>query len=178
MLLPALLLSLVAAVLLGGLIYQHTVTNRLHRCEWNDLLGQLASVPRAPVSQVAEEYLNPQPNQLGTEPTDIWAALGGLEGMRRMRKNARVLIALAAYAERWNYIEGVIVAERMRHDALQLRRATFQITMRAALGTGSLRVPFYMHEAAGAYHLMTQRLLALYQTSHIGLYPRLAEALN
>lgn len=175
---PVLLLLLAAIVLLGGLFYQHTVTNRLHRCEWNDLLGQLQSVPKAPLSRVADEYLNPQPNQLGIEPVDIWAALGGIEGMRRMRKNARILIALAAYAERWNYTEGVIVAERMRRDALQLRRATFQIGLRAGVGAGQLHIPFYMHEAAGAYHLMTQRLLALYQTSHIGLYPRLAEALN
>lgn len=176
--LAAILLSLVAAVLLGGLCFQHTVTRGLSRCEWSDLLSQLASVPTAPVSRVADEYLNPQPNQLGTEPIDIWAAIGGLEGTRRMRRNARVLVALAAYAERWNYTEGVIVAERMRHDALQLRRATFQITMRTALHTGNLRIPFYMHEAAVSYHLMTQRLLALYQTSHAGLYPRLAEALN
>jgi len=176
--LPVLLLSIVAAVLLGGLVYQHTVTNRLHRCDWNDLLTQLQPVPTAPVSRVADEYLNPQPNQLATEPIDIWEALGGLDGMRRMRKNARILIGLAAYAERWNYTEGVIVAERMRRDALQLRRATFHIALRTALGADRLRVPFYMHEAAVAYHLMTQRLLVLYQTSHIGLYPRLAEALN
>lgn len=176
--LPALLLAVVAIVLLGGLFYQHTLTHKLHRCEWNDLLGQLESVPKAPVSRVADEYLNPQPNQLGTEPADIWAALCGLEGVRRMRRNARVLIALAAYVERWNFEEGVIVAERMRRDALQLRRATLQITLREFLRAGRVRIPFYLHEAAAAYHLMTERLLALYQTSHAGLYPRLAEVLN
>jgi|SRR5579883_891024 len=176
--LAAILLSLVAAVLLGGLCYQHTVTTRLYRRDWRDLLGQLASVPAAPVSRVAGEYLNPRPNQLGAEPMDIWIALGGVEGLLRMRKNARILVALAAYAERWNYTEGVIVAERMRRDALQLRRATFQITLRARFGAGSLRIPFYLHEAAVSYHLMTQRLLAHYQSSHAGLYPRLAEALN
>jgi hypothetical protein len=38
-------------------------------------------------------------------------------------------------------------------------------------------IPFHLHEAASSYYLMRQRLLALYQTSHAGLYPRLAEVL-
>jgi hypothetical protein len=37
--------------------------------------------------------------------------------------------------------------------------------------------PFHLHEAASAYFLMRQRLLALYETSHMGLHPRLAAAL-
>jgi hypothetical protein len=73
--LPALLLSVVAIVLLGGLFYQHILTHKLRHCERNDLLGQLESMPKAPVSRAANEYLNPQLNQLGTEPADIWGPL-------------------------------------------------------------------------------------------------------
>jgi hypothetical protein len=176
--LAALLLGAVALILLGGLTYQHLVTNKLHRCDWNDLLTQLQAVPRAPVSEVATDYLNPQANQIVLQPMDVWAAVGGIEGVRRMRHNADVLIALAAYAERWNFEEGVIVAERMRRDALQLRRATLQVRLRMSLHAGRIHLPFYVHEAAVAYHLMTERLLALYKSSHAGLYPQLAEALN
>ena len=118
--LAVLLLCAVALVLLGGLSYQHVVINKLHRCDWNELLTHLQAVPRAPVSEVATDYLNPQPNQLILEPMDVWAAVGGIEGVRRMRHNADVLIALAAYAERWNFEEGVIeIARRPKVGGLR-----------------------------------------------------------
>jgi hypothetical protein len=41
--------------------------------------------------------------------------IGGLKGIQR-KNNADVLIAFAVFAERWNFHEGVIVAERMRRD--------------------------------------------------------------
>lgn len=37
---------------------------------------------------------------------------------------------------------------------------------------------FNVQEAASAYWLMRERLLALYQTSHAGRYPRLVDALQ
>ena len=37
-------------------------------------------------------------------------------------------------------------------------------------------VPFHLQEAASAYYLMRERLLALYETSHIALLPQLAQA--
>jgi hypothetical protein len=95
-----------------------------------------------------------------------------------MRRNARVLIALAAYAERWNLTESVIVRERMRRDALHLQIATLQISARLFLGIGRIRFAFYLQESAASYHLMTKRLLALYQTSNSALYLQLASALG
>ncbi|MGA7317634.1 MAG: hypothetical protein WBX22_27115 [Silvibacterium sp.] len=101
-----------------------------------------------------------------------------------MRRNARILIALAAFARRWNFTESVIVKERMRQDALHLQRATLQVILRTVFrASRNAGVPpghgvFYLHDAVGAYHLMTKRLLALYRTSHAGLYPRLAEVLG
>jgi hypothetical protein len=107
--------------------------------------------------------------------------LGGREGLRRMRDNARLMLLLAAHAQRWNFDEGVIVTERMRRDALRLRQAVRRIeltlTFHAVLRHHATLIPFHLHEAASAYYLMRQRLLALYQTSHAGLYPVLAEAL-
>jgi hypothetical protein len=94
-----------------------------------------------------------------------------------MRRNARIMIALAAYAQRWNFTESVIVKERMQQDALRLQRATLQVILRTVFRTsrnaGVLpgRAVFYLHDSVGAYHLMTKRLLTLYRTSHAGLYP-------
>jgi hypothetical protein len=175
---PAIVLCVVMVVIFGRYCYRNITARRLFDCDWNDLFGKLEIVPGVAVAQMGEEYLNPRPNQIATEPLDIWLGLGGMEGLRRMRRNAGILIALAAYAERWNFTESVIVRERMRHDALQLRVATLQITLRMLLHTGRVRVPFHLHQSVAAYHLMTRRLLMLYQTSHAGLYPRLAEVLS
>jgi hypothetical protein len=176
--LPALVLCVVMLIFVARMGYLHISATRLNQCDWNDLFKKLEAVPKLAVAQVGDEYLNPPQNQIGTEPMDIWLGLGGIEGIRRMRRNARILIALAAYAERWNFTESVIVRERMRRDALQLRRAIFQITVRRLLHIGQLRVPFHLLESVAAYHLMTKRLLMLYQNSHAGLYPRLAQALS
>jgi hypothetical protein len=175
---PALVLCIVIVALVGRFCYRNITANRLYSCDWNDLFKKLEAVPKLAVAQVGDEYLNPPQNQIGTEPVDIWFGLGGMEGIRRMRRNARILIALAAYAERWNFTESVIVRERMRRDALQLRRAIFQITMRRLLHIGQLRIPFHLQESVAAYHLMTKRLLMLYQNSHAGLHPRLAQVLS
>ena len=99
---------MIAPVMLGILLllvvsytcYQNIATRRLYNFSWNDLLGKLEPVPKVTVAQVGNEYLNPGPNQLGLEPADIWLGLGGLEGLRRMRRNARILIALATWT-RW-----------------------------------------------------------------------------
>jgi len=150
---------------------------RLSRSSWEDLVAMIEPVETDGITAVALEYLNPTRFQLGMEPNDIWQKVGGIEGLTRMRANADVLIALAAYTQRWNFDEGTIVAERMRHDGLALRRAARRITVGLVFGYGSVRGPFYVHEAASSYYLMRQRLLALYETSHAGRYPQLAAAL-
>ena len=167
----------VIGVLVSRYFYRHLAAWQLYRRDWNDLLGKLQPISVA-VTTIGDEYLNPTPHQLGPEPVDIWRSMGGLEGIRRMRRNARILIALAAYAQRWNFTESVIVKERMRQDALHLQRATLQVIVRRAFRVGNMRGVFYLHDSVGAYHLMTKRLLALYRTSHAGLYPRLAEVLG
>jgi hypothetical protein len=91
------------------------------------------------------------------------------------------MLALAAYAQRWNFAEAVIVTERMRLDAATLRRAVRHVELglipSKMLRRYQMTIPLHAQEAASAYYLMRQRLLALYGTSHAGLYPKLATAL-
>jgi hypothetical protein len=68
------------------------------------------------------------------------------------------------------------VAERMRRDAMALRRAVIGIGLGMSCGYGKRRVPSYIREAAGVYYLMRQRVLAIYRASHSGLYSNLANA--
>ena len=151
-------------------------TSRLHNLDWHELVARLEPLPVQAIARAADEYLNPVKGQVGLDPNDLWNSIGGEEGLRRMRANAEILIALAAYAQRWNFHEGVIVAERMRHDAVALRRALFYLALNSKLARGRVYGPFYMQQAVSSYQLMRQRLLALYESSHAGRMPDLIVA--
>ena len=144
------------------------------------LLAALEPLNLEGLGQVARDYLEPRRDQVAMEPEAIWQLLGGEDGLRHMRSNADLLLAIAAHATQWNEGEGAIVVERMRRDAIRLRSAVRQIRigMFSQMITGQhwVSVPFQLQEAAGAYHLMRQRLLALYETSHIALLPQVAQA--
>jgi hypothetical protein len=148
---------------------------------WHDIVAELKPLNTDQLASVAIDYLAPHSGQIDLEPEAIWESLGGYQGLKKMRENAVVMLSLAACAQQWNFTEAVIVTERMRMDAAMLRRAL----RRVELGLISLRllrryqltIPLHAQEASSAYYLMRQRLLCLYQTSHAGLYPRLAEAL-
>lgn len=152
------------------------VTN-LRDKEWDELLQMLRPVHFRGLELVARDHIDPQGSQLKLEPGDMWALLGGPEGLRRMKQNADVMIALAAHASRWNMVEASIVAERMRQDGIMLRRALFRVNLDSMLHRRPIRFPFYLHQAASSYYLMLRRLLCLYEANHAGLYPRLAAAL-
>jgi hypothetical protein len=160
-----------------ALLRSYRSANRLTTCSWEELLTRLQPIESDGVMMVALDHLAPSKDQLALQPETMWHLLGGLEGLQRMRENSDILIALASYVERWNFDEGVIIAERMRRDGLQLRRSVTRITFENFFGLKKIRLPFYLHEAASAYYLMRQRLLVLYENNHAGLYPRLAEIL-
>jgi hypothetical protein len=176
-----LLLAAVVCGLLGAAIWSQISTLRLDRRSWADLVSALKPIEFDQVESVARDFLDPKRGQIALEPTQIWLMLGGREGLRRMQANAHLMLALAAHAQQWNFDEGVIVTERMRRDALRLRQSIrsveIALSFHAVLRRSATLIPFHLHEAASAYFLMRQRLLALYQTSHEGLYPRLAEVL-
>ena len=174
---PISLLILFLAFLAGAFIWMQISAQRRRSATWEDLISGMEPMHARGLELVALDNLQPQANQLRLEPEHLWGLVGGMEGLRRMRKNADLLIALAAYVQRWNFEEGVIVAERMRHDAVQLKRAVFRIRIEMMMRRTQLRTPFYIHQAATSYYLMTKRVLALYETSHSGLLPKLAAAM-
>jgi hypothetical protein len=163
--------------LAGAFVWMQLSAQRRRSATWEDLIARMEPMHARGLELVALDNLQPQANQLRLEPEHLWGLIGGMEGLRRMRNNADLLISLAAYVQRWNFEEGVIVAERMRHDAVQLKRAIFRIRIDMTLRRTQLRTPFYIHQAATSYYLMTKRVLALYETSHSGLLPKLAAAM-
>lgn len=148
---------------------------------WADIVARIQQVDFGKISVIAKDYLDPQRGQIDMEPEEMWELIGGAEGIRKMEENIDVLLELAAYAQRWNFEEGVIVYHRMRNDAAMIRKACFRLrlgmTQTWLLRGFQIRAPFRISEAAAAYYLMRQRLLNLYETSHAGLYPKLAASL-
>jgi hypothetical protein len=178
-------MSLTYLIVAGGtvvatgatLLWSMKGVSHLRDKDWDELLQMLRPVHFRGLELVARDHIDPQGNQLKLEPGEMWALLGGPEGLRRMKQNADVMIALAAYASRWNMVEAAIVAERMRQDGIMLRRALFRVKLDSILHRRPVRFPFYLHQAASSYYLMLRRLMCLYQANHAGLYPRLAAAL-
>ncbi len=172
------LLTILAFTLIA--LYARRSSIRLDDRGWRALLARLQPVDANGIGCIARDFLHPQRNQISIEPEIIWHMLGGDLGLSSMRANANLMIALAAHAAQWNEEEGAIVTERMRRDALRLRSAVWQIQfgMASQIVTGRhwISVPFKLQEAASSYYLMRQRLLALYETSHIALLPELAQA--
>lgn len=168
-----------AVLVLVGVAFVRTqmLAARLSRLSWDDLLARVEPVPMEGIAAVALDYLQPGKGQLRIETSELWVLIGGDEGLRRMHANAKVLIALAGYAQRWNPVESSVVAERMRRDGVTLRRASLQLSLGYLDRRGNVRGPFNVQEAASAYYLMRQRLLALYETSHEARVPHLAAAL-
>lgn len=166
-------LSLIVAI---AYIWLHSRGRSLASDDWQTTVARLQPVPFEGLEKVALDHLQPGERQLQLEPDAIWNLVGGWEGLHRMRRNADAIIQLAAWVQLWNHDEAIIVAERIRQDSLELRRALLRIRLHR-LRVYRLRAPFYVHQAASAYYLMTRRLLALYETSQYVLYPQVAAAL-
>ncbi len=177
---PLLVFLLAAASLAAAAWHARRSSIRLDGRCLDQLLTALQPLNLDGLDAVARDYMEPSSGQVALEPEAVWRLLGGEAGLKSMRANADLLLAIAAYATQWNEGEGPIVAERMRRDAIRLRSALRQIRigMLSQMITGQhwISVPFQLQEAAGAYYLMRKRLLALYETSHIALLPRVAEA--
>ena len=159
-----------------GLVRTQICAKGLSDLDWDDLVAKLEPVESSMIATAANGHLNPRRREPDIALEKLWDAIGGAAGLSRMRANSDVLVALATYAQRWNQDQGVAVAEQMQRDGMALKRAVVGIGLGMTCGYGKQRVPSYLNEAVCSYHLMCQRLLALYDVSHSGLYSRLASA--
>lgn len=179
--LPTWLFGALLCGFVGAVIVNWRSLHKQRQVEWHELVASLQQVDFVGVSTVATDYLTPRRGQIDLEPDKIWECLGGYEGLRKMRENANIMLALAAWAQQWNFEEAVIVTERMRHDAALLRRAVRRVELgmipSQLLQRFRFTLPLHAQEASSAYYLMRQRLLSLYETSHVSRYPVLAASL-
>jgi hypothetical protein len=172
-------LLLVAILVLVGLCFLHTSRrkSRMERQSWEDLVKELKPVKSGDIAKIAEAYLRPRKSQIEREPAELYEMLGGIAGLSTMYSNVRVMLDIAAYATQWNEVEAIVVTELLRREAQKVKKTIRSLERRLLLKRFGVAAPFQIMEIAATYHLMTMRLLALYEVSHVGLYPRLVEAL-
>lgn len=167
----------------GGLaIYYVRRGRRLSQTTWEDLIAKLVSTHRDGVSLVAAEMVDEwgEPRDSNdsecVESADLWTLLGGLAGLQVLEKNSEVLIELAFHLQQW-YPEAIVVSEKLRLDARELR---FHVSrLQGAAQTGNLQVsfPFYARRAVVTYYLMTQQVLRLYEAGNFSGFSELQRAL-
>jgi len=83
-------------------------SHKLSQLDWHELVAALQP-PRYVRCLGGHRLSDPHRGQIDMEPKQIWESLGGFEGLKRMRQNAEIMLALAAYAQQWNFEEAVIV---------------------------------------------------------------------
>lgn len=150
---------------------------------WEELVAQLAPVGHVGIEEVAADFLaptselaDPRRDDVHLTSRDVWDLVGGIDGLETMERNAKVLIELACYVQRWNE-EAIVVAEQLRLDAREIQVYLSKIRMAKRQRTLSRWFPIYAQRAVAAYFLMTQRILALYEVSHAARLPALKAAL-
>jgi hypothetical protein len=149
---------------------------------FEDLFAQLTWTDRNNIAQVALDLVDPSGRPKADEaaatmePSKLWDLIGGLDGLEILERNSEVLISLAFYIQRW-YPQAVLVAERLRLDAGELKWHVARLRGAAQKGNLQISFPFYGQRAVVTYYLMTRRVLELYEAANFSMLTELQRAL-
>ncbi len=173
-------------IFLGALLsiagYYYSRGRQSPQVGWEGLVKQLTWIDRNTIAQVALDLVDESgepregPDAANLEPAQLWRLIGGLKGLEALEKNSEVLIDLAFYLQKW-YPEALVIAERLRLDARELRWHVARLKGAAQTGNLQISFPFYAQRAVVTYYLMTRRLLDLYQAVNFSMLAKLQEAL-
>jgi hypothetical protein len=173
-------------IFLGVLVsvagYYYSRAHRSFQVTWEELFGKLIWIDRNNIAQVALDLVDEsgQPRQAvdveGLEPSQIWKLIGGLDGLEVLETNSEVLIDLAFYVQQW-HPEALVIAERLRLDARELKWHVARLKGAARTGNLEISFPFYAQRAVATYYLMTRRVLDLYEAGNFSMLADLQKTL-
>jgi hypothetical protein len=175
-------IGIFAGFLLSIAGYYYSRGRRSPQVSWEELLEKLAWIDRNTIAQVALDLVDEsgEPRDgveaAHLEPAQLWKLIGGLKGLEVLETNSDVLIDLASYLQQW-YPEALVIAERLRLDARELKWHVARLKGAAQTGNLQISFPFYAQRAVVNYYLMTRRLLDLYQAVNFSMLAKLQEAL-
>lgn len=169
---------LVVLILVVGVYYFRRL-RASNRAEWDALLEKLLVIDRHGVDTVALDAIEPsgqrRTDKLARElePDEIWKLLGGIDGVKRLESNSRVLVEMAAYLQR-SYPEAV-VAEELRLQARELGLLVGRLKMADEQGSLEFHISTYAQNAAIAYYLMERRLQVVCEQMNVPAFRPLQE---
>jgi hypothetical protein len=175
-------IGLFLCVLLSIAGYYYLRRRRSPEASWEELVKKLTWIDRNAIAQVALDLVDESGEVKHTgdtaslEPAQLWKLIGGLKGLEVLETNSEILIDLAFYLQQW-YPEALVIAERLRLDARELRWHVARLKGAAQTGNLQISFPFYAQRAVVRYYLMTRRLLELYQAVDFSMLAKLQEAL-
>src|ERR1700730_5990393 len=149
---------------------------------WEDLLAKLTWIDRNKIAEVALDLVDEtgQPkvaDDAGSlDPSQVWKLTGGLKGLEVLERNSEVLIDLAFSVQQW-YPEALVIAERLRLDARELKWHVERLKGAAQKGNLQISFPFYAQRAVVSYYRMTRRVLSLYEAGDFSMLADLQKAL-
>jgi hypothetical protein len=163
-------------------LYYYSSGRRSSAASWEELLAQLARIDRDNIAQVALDLVDEsgRPRQsedaASLEPYQLWRLVGGLKGLELLEANSEVLIDMAFYVQQL-YPEAIVIAERLRVDARELKWHLNRLKGAAQKGNLQVSFPFYAQHAVATYYLMTRRVLNLYEAGNFSMLAELQKAL-
>jgi len=169
-----------ALVLIAG--YYYFRGRRSSSASWEELLAKLTWIDRNSIAEVALDLVDEsgQPkvaDDAGSlDPSQVWRLTGGLEGLEVLERNSEVLIDLVFYVQQW-YPGAMIIAERVRLDARELKWHIERLKAAAQKGNLQISFPFYAQRAVVSYYRMTRQVLSLYEASNFSMLADLQKAL-
>jgi|GEM_PF-713307 len=180
------LVSTEIVILLGILVPLMLRAMRRHRkrvaTSLPELLCKLEPLSRVGLEAVAGDMLEPTPDKMDLrsevrlDRTMTWNLIGGLEGLRIMKNNADVLIEVAFYLQQWS-TEAIEVTGHLRLSAQDIRREIRELKRALRRNAGDVMIPLHVQRVAGAYYLMTCRVISLVEISNSAVLPQLRDVL-
>ena len=167
-------------VLIAG--YYYFQSRRSSPSSWEELLAKLTWIDRNSIAEVALDLVDESGQPKVTDdagsldPSLVWKLTGGLKGLEALERNSEVLIDLAFYVQQW-YPEALVIAERLRLDARELKWHVERLKGAAQKGNLQVSFPFYAQRAVVSYYRMTRRVLSLYEACNFSMLADLQKAL-
>ncbi len=173
-------LFVITLVLIAG--YYYFRSRRSSPASWEELLAKLTWIDRNNIAEVALDLVDEsgQPKVAedagSLDPSQVWKLIGGLKGLEVLERNSEVLIDLAFYVQQW-YPEALVIAERLRLDARELKWHVERLKGAAQKGNLQISFAFYAQRAVVSYYRMTRRVLSLYEAGNFSMLAELQKAL-
>jgi hypothetical protein len=167
-------IGIVVGTLLSIVGYYYSRGRPSPRLSWEELVKKLTWIDRNTIAQVALDLVDESgarkesADAANLEPEQLWRLIGGLQGLEVLEKNSDL--------QQW-YPEAIVIAERLRLDARELKWHVARLKGAAQTGNLQISFPFYAQRAVVTYYLMTRRLLDLYQAVNFSMLAELQEAL-